>query len=77
MAALAVWFGTIIVILTAGIKRCHDLDQSGYWLFFYYVVPFAILILAFAKGTEGPNRFDIMRGPVVGGRENPSQRTSA
>ncbi|HYL98963.1 MAG TPA: DUF805 domain-containing protein, partial [Blastocatellia bacterium] len=43
--------------IASGIRRCHDMNQSGVWLFVYYVVPFASLILLLRKGTEGPNRF--------------------
>ncbi len=43
------------------IKRCHDLDKSGHWVWLI-IVPFVniglFLYLLFAAGSDEPNRFD-------------------
>ncbi|MBQ8418643.1 MAG: DUF805 domain-containing protein, partial [Phascolarctobacterium sp.] len=42
------------------VRRCHDLDRSGYWglLVLIPVVNFFFLLyLLFAKGTEGWNQY--------------------
>ena len=45
---------TLIPLLTAGIRRMHDVDKSGWFL----LIPFYNLVLAVTEGTPGPNRFD-------------------
>lgn len=46
--------------LSLGIRRCHDLNKSGWWMLFL-LIPFFdiifILYLLFAKGTDGSNRY--------------------
>ena len=39
--------------LAQGIKRCHDLGHSGWWIF----IPFYALWLLFQKGQEGDNEY--------------------
>ncbi len=43
------------------VKRWHDLDMSGYWVFFNLVpcvgIGWTIVQLGFVRGTIGPNRF--------------------
>ena len=52
--ALVFTFIPIIVFLVIqGIKRCHDLDRSGW----YQLIPFFGLWLLFAEGTVGSNKF--------------------
>lgn len=50
----------IIPIITAGIRRLHDKDKSGWW-FFIGLVPIVgmiLLLVWFAtRGTVGPNQF--------------------
>lgn len=41
------------VIIAAGIKRCHDLGHSGWFMF----VPFYGLIMAFCEGDPGINEY--------------------
>lgn len=50
------------VIITSSfiVRRCHDLDKSGYWglLVLVPIVNFFFLLyLLFAKGTEGWNKY--------------------
>ena len=39
--------------LAQGIKRCHDLGHSGWWVF----IPFYPLWLLFQPGQEGDNEY--------------------
>lgn len=58
--------GTVIILaalpimISIHVRRWHDLDQSG-WLTLIVLIPFAGLIaeivLLFAPGTSGPNKF--------------------
>ena len=44
-----IWIG-----LASSVKRCHDLDKSGWWC----LVPiWNVVALCFFKGTEGENRY--------------------
>jgi uncharacterized membrane protein YhaH (DUF805 family) len=46
--------------ITAGIRRLHDRDMSGWWLLMGFVPPIgqiALLVIFMMKGTEGDNRF--------------------
>ena len=36
------------------VKRCHDLNKSGWWMFVPY---WNLRILPFVKGTRGTNRY--------------------
>ncbi|OGU71015.1 MAG: hypothetical protein A2V93_02655 [Ignavibacteria bacterium RBG_16_34_14] len=45
--------GLMIFILIQGIKRMHDVDNSGW----YILIPIFSLFLLFTDGTVGPNRF--------------------
>ena len=50
---------TIIPSITAGVRRFHDVNKSGWWI----LIPFTIidiiplLIWNASKGTQGKNRF--------------------
>ena len=63
-AGLGLYFifaiGMLIVSLPLSVRRLHDTDRSGYWLFIG-LIPFigAIVLLVFTllAGTRGPNRF--------------------
>ena len=53
-----------LVLLFPGIgisiRRLHDVDRSGWWLFIFLVPIFGFILLlvwACTKGTTGPNRF--------------------
>jgi uncharacterized membrane protein YhaH (DUF805 family) len=52
--------GLLIPTLALSVRRLHDIDRSGFWLFIA-LVPFvgAIVLLLFflLAGTRGPNRF--------------------
>jgi uncharacterized membrane protein YhaH (DUF805 family) len=58
---------TIWPALALGIKRCHDRDQSGWWMLLLLVPlvgPMILFVsLGFIKGTEGTNRYG--RDPFV------------
>ena len=51
---------TIIPLLTATIRRLHDVDKSGFFLF-WSIVPiigsFIVLFVLIPEGTKGKNRF--------------------
>ena len=62
MALLFKVVPVINVIVTSSfiVRRCHDIDKSGYWglLVLVPVVNFFFLLyLLFAKGTEGWNKY--------------------
>jgi uncharacterized membrane protein YhaH (DUF805 family) len=50
----------LIPSIAVGVRRLHDLDKSGWWLFLSFVplVGGIILLVWFCTpGTRGPNRF--------------------
>jgi|TARA_B110000093_G_C12715976_1_gene304158 uncharacterized membrane protein YhaH (DUF805 family) len=59
-------FGAFILITAPAqicltVRRFHDLDRSGYWLFINFVPylgGFVILIWFCFRGTDGPNQYD-------------------
>jgi uncharacterized membrane protein YhaH (DUF805 family) len=61
-AALSNLAGLALLLpsLTAGVRRLHDTDRVGWWLFLW-IIPLVgwIIIIVFLcqRGTEGPNRF--------------------
>lgn len=65
--AAGVWAAIAVTV-----KRLHDLDRPG-WHWFLLGVPlyniYLGLVLLFAKGTDGPNRFglDPLSAPKLGG----------
>jgi len=51
-------FGALGIVLgyasiTLAIRRCHDKNHSGWWMF----IPFYVIWLTFSKGTDGPNKY--------------------
>ena len=50
----------IIPSISAGVRRLHDSDRSGWW-WFIGLVPFVgfiwLIVLYILEGTPGPNRF--------------------
>jgi uncharacterized membrane protein YhaH (DUF805 family) len=55
-------FGLAVLLpnIAIGVRRLHDTDRSGWWLFLSFIplVGAIILIVWFCtKGTDGPNRF--------------------
>lgn len=46
-----------IITIIQGIKRCHDIDQSGWWMVLYSLVPFTVLYLWVVKGSETDNQY--------------------
>ena len=54
-------FPVIIVSIIAQVKRWHDRDKSGWWVFIN-LIPciggfWCLIECGFLRGTEGPNRF--------------------
>lgn len=50
----------LLPAITAGVRRLHDRDMSGWWMLivFFPILGFIALIVIFVmKGTEGENRF--------------------
>ncbi|TAJ96104.1 MAG: DUF805 domain-containing protein [Reyranella sp.] len=62
---------TLVVSITTDVKRYHDRDKSGWWVFIVFLpVIGAVWLLiecGFLPGTVGPNRFgpDPLSGRVV------------
>jgi len=67
-------FGLVIIVLDIpaiflGIKRCHDLDMSGYWMWLIFIPflgPLFSIYLFVSGGTPGPNRY----GEQPGGKQD-------
>jgi uncharacterized membrane protein YhaH (DUF805 family) len=54
------WLATVLPTLAITIRRLHDLDRTGWWIFLGLVpiVGAIILIIWYcSRGTQGPNRF--------------------
>jgi uncharacterized membrane protein YhaH (DUF805 family) len=50
----------LIPSLSAGVRRLHDTDRSGWWWFINFVPligPIWLIVLYCLAGTPGPNRF--------------------
>lgn len=45
----------VIIIVLAGIKRCHDMNHSGWW----QAIPFYFLWMFFKRGNDEPNRYGL------------------
>ncbi len=46
--------------LTVTVRRLHDTNRSGWWIFIYvvpYIGPIWLFILMVFSGSHGPNRF--------------------
>jgi uncharacterized membrane protein YhaH (DUF805 family) len=55
-------FGLAVLLpgIAVTIRRLHDLDRTGWWIFIWFIplVGWIILLIWFCtKGTDGPNRF--------------------
>lgn len=53
---VALYLALMVFIVLCAIKRCHDLNISGWWCL-TVVVPIITLLFVFAPGTKGGNRF--------------------
>lgn len=55
------FFPLIWISLAVMVKRCHDRDKSGWWIFISLVpvigAIWLFIDLGFLRGTPGPNRF--------------------
>lgn len=59
MLTVATWLAVIAVLwfsVITGIKRCHDINISGWWSA-TLIVPVITLVWMFAPGSKGENRF--------------------
>ena len=58
--AIPIWIIYAASGITLGIRRCHDLDKSG-WFYLLMCIPFVNIViglyLLFAVGTIGPNQY--------------------
>jgi len=75
LGPLSVFFalGTFIPLFTAGIRRLHDRDLSGWWMLIVLVPvigSLCLLVIYVLPGTDGPNRF----GPNPRGDGGPPDR---
>jgi uncharacterized membrane protein YhaH (DUF805 family) len=55
-----VWLGIVLPTLALSVRRLHDLDRSGWWIFLAFIPLVGAIILLIwqcTKGTDGPNRF--------------------
>jgi uncharacterized membrane protein YhaH (DUF805 family) len=50
---LIVGLGTFLPFVACNVRRMHDVDRSGWWIF----VPVAGFYFLFVEGTRGNNRF--------------------
>lgn len=65
LLVLAFYAFTILFYIVANfaiqIKRFHDRNKSGWWIFLHFIPAiggiWALIELGFLKGTPGPNRF--------------------
>jgi uncharacterized membrane protein YhaH (DUF805 family) len=69
---LAVFLGLILPTIAMAVRRLHDKDRSGWWLFIGLVPLIGILLILYwfvTRGTPGPNRFgpDPLSNPGGGG----------
>ena len=58
--ALLFWLGVLLPALAVTVRRLHDTDHSGWWIFIELVPivgPFWLLYFLVIGGTPGPNRF--------------------
>lgn len=59
-ASLLLTIGFFVATTSLGVRRLHDFEKSGWWYLFAFI-PFVnivfALILIFAPGTPGENRY--------------------
>lgn len=57
-ALILITLATIYPHIAIAVKRLHDLDRPGWFAFLFVVADFFMfLLLCFAPGTKGPNRY--------------------
>lgn len=61
MLAVVVWLALLPLSLSISIRRWHDLNKSGWWIFIS-LVPFvgglyALVMTGFVAGTPGQNQY--------------------
>jgi uncharacterized membrane protein YhaH (DUF805 family) len=60
MLSIPLAIAYVVVALSQGVKRLHDLNWSGWWLLLFIIpiVNFVLaLLLLFKAGTDGPNDY--------------------
>ncbi len=66
--SLGLSVATFVATLSYGVRRLRDFDKSGWWYLLAFV-PFVnfvfALILLFAPGTPGANRYGVRTGALV------------
>jgi len=57
---VVLWLFNYLPLLAAGIRRFHDMNQSG-WMVLWSLIPlvggFIVLIMLAGEGTKGKNKF--------------------
>jgi uncharacterized membrane protein YhaH (DUF805 family) len=54
------WLATVLPTLALSVRRLHDLDRSGWWIFLALIPIVGAIVLIIwhcTRGTVGPNRF--------------------
>ena len=64
---LSIFFIPLLWFIGAqGAKRCHDIDQNGWW----QIIPFYFFVLMFKKGDQLENRYgDMLRSISYGAKD--------
>jgi uncharacterized membrane protein YhaH (DUF805 family) len=60
------YLGMIVLLIMLAVQRCHDFDNSGWWVLLFLVPAvnfFFGLYLLFKGGTEGRNRWGARTSP--------------
>ena len=56
------WIGLPLLLISAGARRLHDSNKSGWWQLLLLIPPIGVLVLAVLMalpGTQGENRFGL------------------
>ena len=66
---VVVWLAMIPISISANIRRWHDHNKSGWWMFIS-LVPFigglyALVMCLFVSGTPGPNTYGPPQGALM------------
>jgi uncharacterized membrane protein YhaH (DUF805 family) len=60
LSSVAMIVATLCAATTVAVKRLHDRNRSGWFLWLYFVPIVGVIVLleiGFLRGTRGPNRF--------------------
>lgn len=56
------WIGLPLLLISAGARRLHDNNKSGWWQLLLFIPPIGVLVLAVLMAlpsTQGENRFGL------------------